>query len=72
MKTYAIMLDIRGRRVAIIGGGPVALRKARSALEAGAVVTLICPDPPAKVPAGPVKPPAKPPTAPGKAPAGTR
>ena len=52
MKTYAIMLDIRGRRVAIIGGGPVALRKARSALEAGAVVTLVCPDPPAKVPAG--------------------
>ncbi|MCY2927647.1 MAG: bifunctional precorrin-2 dehydrogenase/sirohydrochlorin ferrochelatase [Planctomycetota bacterium] len=52
MKNYAIMLDIRGRRVAIIGGGPVALRKARSALEAGAVVTLICPDPPADVPPG--------------------
>ena len=52
MKTYAIMLDIRGRRVAIIGGGPVALRKARSALEAGAIVTLVCPDPPANVPAG--------------------
>ena len=52
MKTYAIMLDIRGRRVAIIGGGPVALRKARSALEAGAIVTLVCPDPPANAPAG--------------------
>ena len=52
MKTYAIMLDIRGHRVAIIGGGSVALRKARSALEAGAIVTLICPDPPANVPPG--------------------
>lgn len=52
MKNYAIMLDIRGRRVAIVGGGPVALRKARSALEAGGLATLICPDPPASVPPG--------------------
>ncbi|WP_205843636.1 uroporphyrinogen-III C-methyltransferase [Nakamurella deserti] len=36
-------LSLAGRRVAVIGGGPVAWRKVRSAVEAGAVVTVVAP-----------------------------
>jgi uroporphyrin-III C-methyltransferase/precorrin-2 dehydrogenase/sirohydrochlorin ferrochelatase len=36
-------LSLSGRRVAVIGGGPVAWRKVRSALEADALVTVVAP-----------------------------
>jgi siroheme synthase-like protein len=47
MKTFPIMLDIRGRRVVVVGGGPVGARKAASLLAAGAAVTLVDPSAPA-------------------------
>ncbi len=37
------MLDIQGKRCVIIGGGPVALRRARALLAAGGEVTVISP-----------------------------
>jgi precorrin-2 dehydrogenase/sirohydrochlorin ferrochelatase len=43
MRTYPIMLDVRGRLVVVIGGGPVGLRKARSLRDAGARVRLVEP-----------------------------
>ncbi len=36
-------LSLAGRRVTVIGGGPVAWRKARTALAAGALVQVIAP-----------------------------
>jgi len=41
LRTYPIMLNLRGRRAVVVGGGPVGLRKARSLLDAGAKVTLV-------------------------------
>ncbi|HEY6275564.1 MAG TPA: uroporphyrinogen-III C-methyltransferase [Streptosporangiaceae bacterium] len=41
--TYPLMLDLTGRRVVIAGGGPVALRRARELLAAGALVHVIAP-----------------------------
>lgn len=38
------MLNIRGKRCVVIGGGPVALRRTRALLEAGAAVTVIAPE----------------------------
>ena len=43
MKTFPIMLDVRGRRAVVVGGGPVGVRKALSLLQAGAAVTLVDP-----------------------------
>lgn len=40
---YPIFLDLEGRRAVVIGGGKVALRKARGLVEAGAAVTVISP-----------------------------
>ncbi len=40
---YPINLDLRERLCAVIGGGSVALRKARTLLQAGAKVTVIAP-----------------------------
>jgi hydroxymethylbilane synthase len=40
---YPIILGVRGRRALIAGGGPVAARKLRGLLEAGADVTLVSP-----------------------------
>jgi len=37
------MLDIQHKRCVIVGGGPVALRRARALLEAGGSVTVIAP-----------------------------
>lgn len=39
-----VMLKLEGRRCVIIGGGPVAERKAASLIEAGAVVVVVAPD----------------------------
>lgn len=41
MKTYPIMLDLQGRKVVVIGGGEVGVRKARSLAAAGADVRLV-------------------------------
>lgn len=38
---YPVFLDIEGKRAVVIGGGPVAHRKAASLIEAGAAVTVI-------------------------------
>ena len=40
---YPIALDLAGRAVVVVGGGNVALRRARALVEAGAVVTVIAP-----------------------------
>jgi precorrin-2 dehydrogenase/sirohydrochlorin ferrochelatase len=40
---YPVYLDIAGRRVVVIGGGRVGLRKARGLVEAGAQVHVISP-----------------------------
>jgi precorrin-2 dehydrogenase/sirohydrochlorin ferrochelatase len=44
MKYLPIHLDVRGRKVVLVGAGSVAERKCLSLLEAGARVTLIGPD----------------------------
>ena len=41
MAKYPIYLELKGRRVVIIGAGPVAIRKARTVLAAGARLVLI-------------------------------
>lgn len=43
MKYYPALLDLKGKRCCVIGGGAVACRKARSLLAAGAAVTVIAP-----------------------------
>ena len=40
---YPIMLDLSGRRAVVVGGGEVALRKARALAEAGAQVRVVAP-----------------------------
>lgn len=42
-KFYPVFLDVAGRRAVVVGGGPVAARKAASLAEAGADVTVISP-----------------------------
>jgi precorrin-2 dehydrogenase/sirohydrochlorin ferrochelatase len=41
---YPVFLDLRGRSVVVVGAGPVAVRKVKGLLEAGAVVTVIAPE----------------------------
>ncbi|TXR56653.1 uroporphyrinogen-III C-methyltransferase [Quadrisphaera setariae] len=40
---YPLHLDLEGRRAVVVGGGPVAARRARGLLEAGADVLLVAP-----------------------------
>jgi len=40
---YPIVLDLAGRRAVVIGGGTVALRKARALADAGANVSVVAP-----------------------------
>lgn len=44
MKLYPMMLDLNGEPVVVVGGGRVALRKVRTLLECGAIVTVISPE----------------------------
>jgi siroheme synthase-like protein len=41
---YPVLLNLVGRRALVIGGGPVAARKARSLAQAGARVTAVSPE----------------------------
>jgi siroheme synthase-like protein len=41
---YPVSLDVEGRACLVVGGGPVAARKARGLLDCGAIVTVIAPD----------------------------
>jgi uroporphyrin-III C-methyltransferase/precorrin-2 dehydrogenase/sirohydrochlorin ferrochelatase len=40
---YPLLLDVAGRRAVVVGGGPVAARRARGLVEAGAEVVLVAP-----------------------------
>ncbi|MBN0040516.1 uroporphyrinogen-III C-methyltransferase [Cellulosimicrobium cellulans] len=42
-ETYPLGLRLDGRRVVVVGGGPVAARRTRGLLDAGAVVTVVAP-----------------------------
>jgi uroporphyrin-III C-methyltransferase / precorrin-2 dehydrogenase / sirohydrochlorin ferrochelatase len=44
MSGYPLELDVAGRRVVVVGGGTVALRRTRALVEAGADVTVIAPE----------------------------
>src|SRR5262245_20360512 len=44
MTGYPLLLDLAGRRVVVVGGGRVALRRVRGLLEAGALVHVVAPD----------------------------
>lgn len=41
---YPLLLDVRGQRCLIVGGGPVAQRKTQALLEAGALVRVVAPE----------------------------
>ena len=42
--TYPLSLDLHGRRVLVVGGGPVAARRATGCVAAGALVTVVAPE----------------------------
>ncbi|GAA5534435.1 siroheme synthase [Deinococcus aluminii] len=42
--SLAAFLDLRGEAALVVGGGPVALRRTRTLLEAGLHVTVVAPD----------------------------
>jgi len=54
MKTYPIMMDVRGKRVVVVGAGGVGQRKAVSLHQAEAVVTLVDPEMPESLDLPPV------------------
>lgn len=43
MKYYPVLLNLKNKNVVVIGGGEVALRKAKDLLEAGAFIKIIAP-----------------------------
>ena len=44
MRYYPVFLEVEGKWAVVIGGGPVALRKAKTLAEAGAKVAVISPE----------------------------
>ncbi len=44
MTLYPILLNLKDRKVVIVGGGEVALRKLKDLLGAGAMITLVAPE----------------------------
>jgi precorrin-2 dehydrogenase/sirohydrochlorin ferrochelatase len=44
LQRYPIFLDLKDRPVLVVGGGKVALRKARGLVEAGARITVVAPE----------------------------
>jgi siroheme synthase-like protein len=44
MSVFPVFLKLEGRRVVMVGGGPVAASKLRALLDAQAIVTVIAPD----------------------------
>jgi siroheme synthase-like protein len=44
MSVFPVFLKLAGRRVLVVGGGPVAAGKLRALLDAKAVVTVVAPD----------------------------
>jgi siroheme synthase-like protein len=44
MRHYPVFLDLKDRPVLVVGAGPIALRKTRGLLEAGARVTVVAPE----------------------------
>ncbi|MBI3793143.1 MAG: bifunctional precorrin-2 dehydrogenase/sirohydrochlorin ferrochelatase [Nitrospinae bacterium] len=43
-KFYPVMMDLRGRKCVVVGGGEVSARKAETLLECGAKVTVVSPE----------------------------
>ena len=43
MRHYPVFLDLKDRPVLVVGAGPIALRKTRGLLDAGARVTVVAP-----------------------------
>jgi uroporphyrin-III C-methyltransferase/precorrin-2 dehydrogenase/sirohydrochlorin ferrochelatase len=41
--SYPLVLDVSGRRTLVVGGGPVAARRAQSLVDAGALVDVVAP-----------------------------
>jgi uroporphyrin-III C-methyltransferase/precorrin-2 dehydrogenase/sirohydrochlorin ferrochelatase len=50
MTWFPLHLDLTGRRVLVVGGGPVAVRRVRTLLAAGALVEVVAPDVVAEMP----------------------
>lgn len=44
MGSYPIILNLNSKKCLVVGGGEIALRKAKSLYEAGAVLTVVAPD----------------------------
>jgi siroheme synthase-like protein len=55
MAVFPVFLKLAGRRVVVVGGGPIAASKLRSLIDAGASVTVIAPDVVEAIAAAPVE-----------------
>ena len=54
MQLFPAFLKLAGRRVVVVGGGPVATSKLRALLDAGAAVTVVAPEMTPAIDAAPV------------------
>lgn len=55
MSVFPVFLKLAGRRVLVVGGGPVAASKMRGLLEAGADIVVVAPAAVAEIRAAPVR-----------------